>query len=79
LPPFFMDISYEDETRIEYDNFYIAYNSTHKYWYAHHYDEEKFDDDIIIPSNLNENINLFNEVNLTKDLFEHIKNLIIIN
>ena len=69
-----MDINKEKETRINYDNFYIAYNETKNTWYARHYDEEQFDSDIIIEIN-NLPINLFNELELTKKEFNSLKEL----
>lgn len=61
-------IEREQEIQIEYENFYIAYNRTRDIWYARHWDEDIFGDDIIIVKE-NLPINLFDEFELTEKEF----------
>lgn len=75
-----MEISNEQEFRINYKDFYLAYNKTKDEWRAHHCDEELYEDDIIIDIPFEEPIELFDGFVLDIQEFkevESIKNSII--
>jgi len=43
-----VEIINEEEFRIDYSNFYIAYNKTQDLWYARHENEDLYEEDVII-------------------------------
>lgn len=43
-----MQINNEQEFRVNYENFYLSYNKTQNEWRVHYYDEELYEDDIIV-------------------------------
>lgn len=43
-----MDIANSKEIHINYGDFYIAHRLEDDVWYARHWDEEKYEDDIIV-------------------------------
>lgn len=70
-----MLIENESEIRINYEDFYIAYNKTKNIWYARHEDEEMFDNDIIINKE-SLPIELFNKFELTSEEFYFLAELV---
>lgn len=72
-----MEITNEQEFRINYEDFYVAYNKTQNIWYAHHYNEELYEDDIIvdIKSLQEEPIELFDGFLLDIQEFKEIEGL----
>lgn len=73
-----MEITNEREIQINYGDFYIAKNETHNTWYAHHEDEELYQDDIIIDIEAlkEEPIELFDGFILDINEFKEIENLL---
>lgn len=63
-----MNLVKENEIQINYENFYIAYNQSRDIWYARYYDDEVFQNDIIIQKE-NLPIELFNEFEFTLEEF----------
>ena len=70
-----MKITNEQEIRIVYDNFYISYNKTNDEWRAHHYDEDKYDEDYIIDIPFKEPIELFDGFILDIQEFKEVENI----
>jgi hypothetical protein len=72
-------IIYENVFEVEYDNFMIQYSVESDTYSAHHFDEEKHPDDIILEDKEDKfsvDTLLFNEYNLTVGEFEEVKKLI---
>jgi hypothetical protein len=72
-----MEINREKEIRILYENFYLAYNKTQDKWYARHYNEELYEDDIIIDVEQlkGEPIELFDGFILDTHEFKEVENI----
>lgn len=70
-----MEINNESEIRITYDDFYISYNKTKNEWRAHHYDENKYDEDYIIDIPFEEPLELFDGFILDVQEFKEVENL----
>ncbi len=73
-----MDIVNSKEIHINYGDFYLGYNQTENYWYARHWDEEKYEDDIIvdIESLKEEPVELFDGFILDVQEFKEIEGLV---
>jgi len=72
-----MDIIFENEIQISYGDFYIAHNQTESIWYAHHQNEELYQEDIIIDieSLKEEPIELFDGFILDINEFKEIEGI----
>jgi hypothetical protein len=71
-------VTNEKEIQINYGDFYIAKNETRNTWYARHWDEELYQDDIIIDiSSLKEEpIELFDGFILDINEFKEIERIV---
>lgn len=73
------NIEWIKEKEIEFPltaDIYIRYNIDKNIWYAHHLDEEKFDEDEIIDT-FEEDLELFEgEYILTKSIFDKMKKIV---
>ena len=57
------------------DQICIRYNVTNDIWYAHHWDEESFDEDEIIDE-FEDELELFGEYALTSETFSIMKDIV---
>ena len=75
-----LNINYEKLIEIEFENFNISYNLETKQFVAHHFNEEKYEEDILLEDENNrfeDDIYLFDEYTLTIEEFNKFKQLIL--
>lgn len=70
-----MQITNEQEFRINYENFYLAYNKQQDIWYAKHNDEDKYDDVVIVDIPYEKPIELFDGFILDIQEFKEIEGI----